>query len=175
MPPLERGDGLNPTHTQSTNRDGLEFRYRSRDYGAFCNREAPLSETEPILLLPRALASNGNRDAAKVPRIARCAQLASATFFNRRELHEILAVYRRKVASGEWRDYAIDAGRDKAVFSVFRRTSESPLYRIEKDPRLMRKQAGYSVVAATGLILKRGSNLRRVLGVLEGGLRVVGY
>ncbi|HXF54189.1 MAG TPA: DUF2794 domain-containing protein [Hyphomicrobiaceae bacterium] len=100
-------------------------------------------------------------------------QPATKTFFNRRELAEILAVYGRKVASGEWRDYAIDDGRDKAVFSVFRRASEFPLYRIEKNPRLMRKQAGYAVVAATGLILKRGSDLRRVLGVLDTRLRVI--
>ena len=69
-------------------------------------------------------------------------------------------VYGRKVAAGEWRDYAMDFGREKAVFSVFRRASECPLYRIEKNPKLARKQGAYSVVAATGLILKRGHDLR---------------
>ena len=77
-----------------------------------------------------------------------------------------------KVASGEWRDYAIDFGREKAVFSVFRRTSEVPLYRIEKCPRLARRQGAYSVVATMGLILKRGHELRRVLAVLEKGVRL---
>ena len=98
---------------------------------------------------------------------------STSTFFNRRELDDILAVYGRKVAAGEWRDYAIDMGRDKAVFSVFRRSSECPLYRIEKNPKLARKQGAYSVIAAGGLILKRGHDLRRVLQVLESKLRLV--
>jgi hypothetical protein len=85
----------------------------------------------------------------------------------------ILAVYGRKVAAGEWRDYAIDLGRDKAVFSVFRRASEVPLFRIEKAPKLARKQGAYSVVAPAGLILKRGHELARVLSVLEGRPRLV--
>jgi hypothetical protein len=76
------------------------------------------------------------------------------------------------VAAGEWRDYAIDFGREKATFSAFRRASEVPLYRIEKCPRLARKQGAYSVVTATGLILKRGTDLKRVLAVLEKGLRL---
>ncbi|MBC7831417.1 MAG: DUF2794 domain-containing protein, partial [Hyphomicrobium sp.] len=90
------------------------------------------------------------------------------------ELTAILAVYGRKVACGEWRDYAIDLGRDKAVFSVFRRTSEVPLFRIEKSPKLARKQGAYSVMAPAGLILKRGPDLVRVLSVLEGRPRLVG-
>lgn len=87
--------------------------------------------------------------------------------FDRHELSTILNVYGRMVALGEWRDYAIDMLRDEAVFSVFRRTSEMPLYRIVKTPRLARRQGAYSVVAATGLILKRGSDLAQVLKVLE--------
>ncbi len=71
------------------------------------------------------------------------------------------------VATGEWRDYALDMGRDRAVFSIFRRASECPLYRIEKNPRLARRQGAYSVIAATGLILKRGADLRRVLAVID--------
>lgn len=76
-------------------------------------------------------------------------------------------LYGRKVASGAWRDYAIDMLRDKAVFSVYRKASEYALYRIEKDMRLARKQGAYSVIAAGGLILKRGHDLKRVLSVLE--------
>jgi len=83
--------------------------------------------------------------------------------FNRFELSRILNLYGRMVADGEWRDYAIDFLRDRAVFSVFRRASEVPLYRIEKDPRLARKQGMYSVISATGLILRRGHELERVL------------
>jgi hypothetical protein len=88
-------------------------------------------------------------------------------FFNRSELDAILRVYGRKVAEGEWRDYAIDQLREEAVFSVFRRASEMPLYRIVKQPRLARRQGAYSVVAAGGLILKRGHDLAQVLRILE--------
>ena len=93
--------------------------------------------------------------------------------FNRAELRTILDLYARKVADGEWRDYAIDFLRDKAVFSVFRRTSEIPLYRIEKDPRLARRQGAYAVVAASGLVLKRGHDLKRVLRVLDQPVKLV--
>ena len=93
--------------------------------------------------------------------------------FNRAELRVILDLYARKVAEGEWRDYAIDFTRDKAVFCVFRRTSEVPLYRIEKDPRLARRHGAYSVVAASGLVLKRGHDLARVLRVLDKPLKLV--
>ena len=87
--------------------------------------------------------------------------------FNRRELDTILRLYGRMVADGEWRDYAIDLMKDRAVFSIFRRSSEMPLYRIEKDPKLARRQGAYSVVAAGGMILKRGQDLAQVLKVLE--------
>lgn len=95
------------------------------------------------------------------------------TAFNRRELNIILDLYGRRVADGEWRDYAIDMGKDKATFSIFRKTSECPLLRIEKVPKLARKQGAYAVVAATGLILKRGQDLRTVLRVLEKSVRLV--
>ena len=93
--------------------------------------------------------------------------------FDRRELNTILNLYGRKVALGEWRDYAIDFLKDRAVFSVFRRASEVPIYRIEKDPRLARKQGMYSVISATGLILRRGHELERVLLVIDRKLAVV--
>jgi hypothetical protein len=93
--------------------------------------------------------------------------------FDRRELRRILDLYGRMVAAGEWRDYAIDFTRERAVFSVFRRASEMPIYRIEKDPRLARKQGAYSVVSVTGLILKRGPDLDRVLRVIDKSLRLV--
>jgi Protein of unknown function (DUF2794) len=93
--------------------------------------------------------------------------------FNRFELNRILNLYGRMVADGEWRDYAIDFLKDRAVFSVFRRASEVPIYRIEKDPRLARKQGVYSVISATGLILRRGHELDRVLLVIDRKLAVV--
>jgi hypothetical protein len=96
------------------------------------------------------------------------------TSFDRRELSQILQVYGRKVADGEWRDYAIDHYREEAVFSVFRRASEIPLYRIVKQPRLARRQGEYSVVAAaTGHILKRGHDLSGVLRAIDRKLKLV--
>lgn len=96
------------------------------------------------------------------------------TSFDRRELDQILRVYGRKVAEGEWRDYAIDQLRDEAVFSVYRRTSETPLYRIVKQPKLARRQGAYALIAATGHILKRGHDLGNVLRFLEPGrLRLI--
>ena len=93
--------------------------------------------------------------------------------FTRAELRLILDLYGRKVVAGEWRDYAIDFTRDRAVLSVFRRSSEVPLYQIVKDPSLARRQGAYSVVTATGLILKRGHELDRVLRVIDKPLRLV--
>lgn len=87
--------------------------------------------------------------------------------FDRRELNAILRVYGRKVAEGEWRDYAIDHLEDRAVFSIFRRTSEVPMLRVEKIPALARKQGAYRLVAATGLILRRGHELAAVLRILD--------
>jgi hypothetical protein len=86
--------------------------------------------------------------------------------FDRQELSIILNLYGRHVASGEWRDYAMEFGRDAATFMVFRRASEQPLYRIIKTPDMARKQGQYAVVAHGGLILKRGQDLAQVLRVL---------
>ena len=94
--------------------------------------------------------------------------------FHRRELDLILRIYSRMVAAGEWRDYAIDHLRDRAVFSVFRRTSEVPLFQIVKTPSLARRQGAFSVVAASGLIMKRGHELARVLTVFDRSLKLVG-
>jgi Protein of unknown function (DUF2794) len=92
---------------------------------------------------------------------------APAVTFSRRELDRILGLYGRMVAAGEWRDYAIDFLKDRAVFSIFRRSAEVPIYRIEKNPRLSRRQGAYSVISATGLIMRRGHELERVLGFLD--------
>mgnify|MGYP000882982458 CR=1 FL=1 len=128
-------------------------------------REAPLSETEPIAF--RA----GKRPSSTVS-VGPNPAPPQSVFFSRKELNAILNVYGRKVADGEWRDYAIDFEKEKAVFSAFRHTSEVPLYRIEKCPRLAKKQGAYSVVTATGLILRRGHELERVLEVLQKRVRL---
>lgn len=126
-----------------------------------------MSEIEPIRLRPRSAGANPAKSLHGHNR-------ESITVFDRTELSVIFRIYGRKVAEGEWRDYALDMGSEKAVFSIFRRSSEWPLYRIEKAPKLARKQGAYSVIAATGLVLKRGHDLVRVLGVLDKGLRPIG-
>ncbi|MHA3978184.1 DUF2794 domain-containing protein [Halovulum sp. GXIMD14794] len=87
--------------------------------------------------------------------------------FHRSELSAILQIYGRMVALGEWRDYGISMLRDVAVFAIFRRAAEHPLYRIEKRPALANRQGQYSVIGMDGQILKRGHDLRTVLRVLE--------
>jgi len=87
--------------------------------------------------------------------------------FDRRELSVILGLYGRMVAAGEWRDYGISCLREMAVFSVFRRTAENPLYRIEKHPKMRNRQGQYSVIGMDGQVLKRGQDLKTVLRVLE--------
>jgi hypothetical protein len=90
--------------------------------------------------------------------------------FDRRELGAILTVYGRMVAAGEWRDYAIDATREAAVFSIFRRAAERPLYRVEKRPRLAALQGAYAVIGLDGRVLKRGRDLAAALRVFDARL-----
>jgi len=115
--------------------------------------------------------SNGGMSADLVAFPAAHAQ-TSFVAFDRRELSLILKIYGRMVAAGEWRDYAIDMLKDRAVFSVFRRTSEMPLFKIVKDPKLARRQGAYQVVATGGVILKRGHELATVLRVFDSNLRL---
>jgi len=117
-----------------------------------------LGETEPSQI-------HGGGNVASAP--------GNQVTFDRRELDRILGLYGRMVAAGEWRDYAIDFLKDRAVFSVFRRSSEMPIYRIEKNPRLARRQGAYSVVSATGLIVRRGHELDRVLRAVDKSVNLV--
>jgi hypothetical protein len=116
---------------------------------------------EPIALhrAPSLSSSGAARDfsSASVPQIS----------FDRAELSCILAVYGRMVAAGEWRDYALDLLEEVAAFSIFRRTSEVPLYRVEKRPSLRARQGQYAVIAAGGLVMKRGHELGQVLKVFD--------
>jgi hypothetical protein len=93
-----------------------------------------------------------------------------AVAFHRTELAEIFAVYGRMVAAGEWRDYAIDCLREAAVFSIFRRAAERPIYTVEKRPKLAARQGAYAVIGLDGHILKRGRELRPVLRVFDAKL-----
>ena len=87
--------------------------------------------------------------------------------FHRTELAPILSLYGRMVAAGEWRDYGISSLKEVAVFSVFRRTSENPMYRIEKRPKLRDKQGMYAIFGMDGQVLRRGQDLKTVLRILE--------
>ena len=126
-------------------------------------------------MMDRASGSEGGDDSSILIPLheARRERLDLPVTFQRRELDQILRLYGRMVAANEWRDYAIDHLSDRAVFSVFRRTSETPLFSIVKNPALARKQGAYCVVSATGMILKRGHELARVLSVFDNKLRLV--
>ncbi|MGE0844728.1 MAG: DUF2794 domain-containing protein [Flavobacteriaceae bacterium] len=124
-----------------------------------------MSDIEPIALF-------GGRERARA-QAGRQQTRPQQISFNRQELFHILNVYGRMVAAGEWRDYAIDALKDRAVFSIFRRATEYPLYRVEKDPKLANRQGAYSVVSASGRVLRRGHDLDRVLRVFDRRLRLV--
>ena len=87
--------------------------------------------------------------------------------FHRLELAPILSLYGRMVAAGEWRDYGVSCLCEVAVFSIFKRTAENPLYRIEKRPKLRSKQGMYALIGTQGQVLKRGHDLKSVLGMLE--------
>ncbi len=139
-----------------------------------------MSDSEPIAFRPRTEQADsrskpgGAAQSMSVISGSGMTGSAAQVAFNRQELSAILDVYGRRVAAGDWRDYALDFDRERAVFSVFRRASEVPLYRIEKNPKLARKQGAYAVISATGHILKRGHDLKRVLAVLEPKMQVIG-
>jgi hypothetical protein len=100
---------------------------------------------------------------------SRPASSGARVFFERRELNRLLNLYGRMVAAGEWRDYGIDGLMDAAVFSVFKRHSEAPLYRIEKRPSLARRQGAWAVIGHGGLVLRRGHELEQVLRFFDRG------
>ncbi len=117
---------------------------------------------------------DGEASAILIPlQEARRERLDLPVAFERRELDLILRLYGRMVAANEWRDYAIDHLADRAVFSVYRRASEVPLFQIVKDPNLARRQGAFAVIAAGGRILKRGHELARVLGIFDAKLKLV--
>ncbi len=116
-----------------------------------------MSEGDPIIIKLSTGRTSGVRGS----------QEEQVVSFDRRELDLILGLYGLQVGAGEWRDYAIDMLKDRAVFSIFRHASEVPLYRVEKNPKLARRQGAYSVIAPGGQILKRGRDLEMVLRILK--------
>ena len=115
---------------------------------------------------PIAFLRAGDRPAARTEYWGGEASAAEVRF-ERRELDQILSIYGRMVAAGEWRDYAIDFLSDRAVFSVFRRSCERPIYTIEKHPALKARQGQYAILAPSGHVLKRGRDLRQVLRLFD--------
>ena len=93
--------------------------------------------------------------------------VTAQTVFDRSELNAILGVYGRMVAAGLWRDYAVELGRDRAVFSAFRRAAERPEVQVVKVPALRTKQGMYALIGEAGAVLRRGHDLRSVLAPLE--------
>jgi Protein of unknown function (DUF2794) len=104
---------------------------------------------------------------AEPPAAPAASKVPGIVAFDRRELATILNVYGRKVGQGEWRDYAMDFLRDRAVFSIYARVSERPLFIVEKTPKMRNKQGQYTVTNQQGRILKRGHDLAVVLRVLD--------
>lgn len=94
-------------------------------------------------------------------------RLPDQVVFDRRELSLILRLYGQMVAAGEWRDYGMSFGAEVAVFAVYRRTADNPIYRIEKRPKLRARQGMYAVLGEAGQVLRRGHELEAVLKVLE--------
>ena len=159
-------------------------------YEWFCKRQlirkdSPLAKTAlPVHDYPNLndwkvrMDDSGNRPETEAFNIipfgvAASKKVEMPVMFNRLELGQIFSIYARMVGAGEWKDYALDSLGDCAIFSVFRRASECPLYRIEKHPKLVRKQGAFCVVNANGFILKRGHELAQVLHVFDKSLRLV--
>ncbi len=135
----------------------------NRSRGAFLVVQGRAAEGAGGGRLPTELRNAPSRNAPAEPLVS----------FDRRELRVLFDLYGAKVAAGEWRDYALDFTPAKAVLSIFRRSCEAPLYRIEKNPSLARRQGAYAVIATTGLVLRRGQELPRVVGVLDRKLELV--
>lgn len=116
----------------------------------------------------RPLAFSGwRRNLLKMSDAADLQSVPGPVFFDRRELDLILRVYGRMVAAAEWRDYAMVGHKDVAEFAVFRRSGDTPLYRIEKRPALRLRQGQWAVIGEGGLVLRRGRELAQVLRLFD--------
>lgn len=117
-------------------------------------------------------------ESAKATQSAQARAVAKAlrdapTYFDRKELAQLLNVYGKHVSNGDWRDYAMDFVKDRAMFSVYRRNSEQPIFVIEKQPKLRLRQGQYLVINQAGKILKRGHDLAQVLKIFDSKLAAV--
>lgn len=115
-----------------------------------------------VIALPNQPQTNAKKDHERVS-------------FDRFDIDTLMQCYSKRVGTGEWRDYAIDMLKDRAVFSIFKRASEVPLYTIEKQPKLQKRQGQWCVINANGLVLKRGHELKQVLRVLDKKPKLVNF
>ena len=97
----------------------------------------------------------------------------SVIAFDRDELRALMNLYGRQVATGEWRDYALDFLPDLAVFLMFKRANEAPVFQLEKRPKNARLQGQYTLRGSMGQVLKRGHDLERVLRFFDKPMRLV--
>ena len=143
-----------------------KFAHSPRGHGArafsFC-----FKRTSPLANAPFGLHIEGMESTNVIPFPQRNAPSYDLVSFHRRELADILSIYGQLVAAGEWRDYAINTGRDVATFSVFRRMGETPAYRIEKRPKNAAKQGAYCIFSSDGQVLKRGADLKMTLRIFN--------
>ncbi|MGE4219221.1 MAG: DUF2794 domain-containing protein [Alphaproteobacteria bacterium] len=91
-------------------------------------------------------------------------------FFNRHEMRLLLDVYSRRVASGEWRDYAMDQQGNCAVFSIFRHSYDAPLFSVTK--RVDGRRCDYLVFSGPQK-LKQAASLADALAVFDRPIRLV--
>ncbi len=89
-------------------------------------------------------------------------------FFSKRELNKILSFYGMRVASGEWKDYAIDRDKEKSSFSIFRHASEMPIYQIIKKHKIKKPDEKWRILSMTGQEIKRNRSLESILKFLQG-------
>ena len=120
-----------------------------------------------ILNLKKYSNSQSNQNWAQPEQNNRELKAVKITSFTRDELNHILTVYGRKVVTGEWRDYAVDTLKDRAIFSVYRKCNELPQYTIHKLPKLKSRGKMYQITGSDGRVLKRGSELPLMLKILD--------
>lgn len=97
---------------------------------------------------------------------------AGRVFFDRADLMRIFSIYSRQVARGVWRDYAIDHRSNMAVFSIYRRSSEQPLFAITKVLLRGDRDAKYVLASRNGQLASSRS-LADIVDVLTRQLAVV--
>ncbi len=129
-----------------------------------------MSSRGPVIDFPNP---SGSSSRAPAPYHSSASKFEAPVCFNRQELNLILSRYGMMVAAGHWRDYAIDMQKDCAVFSIYRHTSERPLFRLEKHPKLQNKQGAYLVMNERGMILKRGRDLGAILKIFDKRLELI--